>query len=104
MAYNETARKRFRTASGVFPAISAGTITFTPPNVTGGTFVQDTFNIPGARTTDMIFVQPKNVATGLDIMSAEITAPSTLNVKLFNPTGITITGVSSQINYIVLRG
>jgi hypothetical protein len=104
MAYTETARKRARTAAGIFPAVSAGTITFTAPGINTVTTNTDTFNVPGSKVGDLVFVSPKAIAAGLYVEGAEITAPGTLTVKLRNPTAGTIAGAATQLSYIVLRG
>lgn len=104
MAYTETARKRARTAAGIFPAISAGTITFTPPAINAGVTNADTFNIPGARVGDLVFVSAKSISSGLVVIGAEVQIGNAVQVKILNPTAGSVAGASTQISYIVLRG
>lgn len=83
--------------------LNAGTVSIDPPSIGANTQGSASATISGALTTDLIFVKPPQLATGLVFVGAAITAANTLTVYLHNVTAAAIDDTAKTWHFLLLR-
>lgn len=83
--------------------ILAGTVDINPPSIGANTQGSASATITGAQTTDLVFVKPPQLASGLVFVGAAITAANTLTVYLHNVTAAAIDDTAKTWHYLLIR-
>ena len=78
-----------------------GTGTIDPASINATTRGSATFTLTGAKTTDMIIVNPPaDLNDDLIFCGAAITAADTVSIYLYNPTGSAINDTARTFSYV----
>lgn len=72
-------------------------VTLSPAQVAINTTAEQTFTVPGLRTTDIVTVQKPTAQAGLGIVGARVSAANTLAITFSNNTGGAITPTAAQL-------
>ena len=86
--------------------ISYGEVTLDPASLAAATNREDTVALPAgtAAAGDLVFVQPpSNLANGLVVIGARISAADTLAIRFYNPTAGAIDSPSGVWTYHLVR-
>lgn len=105
MAYT---RKGYMTDAVKGGHIEFGTVTHDAASLGAGVSREDTITLTGGDTlelgtSDMVFVNGRNVDTGIVVTGARVTAADTLKVKLFNPTGSGVDAGALTFDVLVIH-
>lgn len=79
-----------------------GTVTLTPAALLTTAQADQSVTITGLQTDDIIVFNPEALDTGLIVSHSWVSAANTAKIRLYNPTGSTITPVSQTFKYVVL--
>ncbi len=78
-----------------------GTASVDPASIAGTTRGSVTFTLTGAKTTDIIIVNPPaDLNDDLLFVGAAISAADTVSIYLYNPTGSAINETSRTFSYV----
>jgi len=78
-----------------------GTASVDPASIAATTRGSVTFTLTGAKTTDIIIVNPpSNLNDDLIFAGAAITAANTVSIYLYNPTGSAIDDTARTFSYV----
>lgn len=81
-----------------------GTVTSAnPASIAAGAVGTVALTITGAKTTDLVFITSRAIATGLVVMEATVTADDTVTVGLFNPTAGAVDDAASDFDYLLVK-
>lgn len=82
-------------------AVGVASVTISPAAVNANTTAEQTFTVPGLRTTDVILgVNKPTAQAGLGIVGWRVSAADTIGITFSNNTGAGITPTASQV-YLV---
>lgn len=88
------------TADTVY-AIDFGTVSLDPASINATTRAATTFTLTGARTTDIIIMNPPaGLNDDLIFAGARVTADDTVSVYLYNPTAGSINDTAGTWSYV----
>ena len=80
--------------------IEFGTVAIDPASLAATTRAATTFTLTGAKTTDIIIVNPpSDLNDDLLFVGAAVTAADTVSIYLYNPTGSAIDQASATFSY-----
>lgn len=85
--------------SGVY-ALQA---TLTPTEVATITTAEQTFTVPGLKTTDMVYVNSPALVAGVALANARVSAANTLALTFVNPTAGGVTPGAGVYTVTVVR-
>jgi hypothetical protein len=79
--------------------IEFGTVAIDPASLAATTKSATTFTLTGAKTTDIIIVNPPALNDDLLFVGATITAANTVSIYLYNPTASAIDQAEATFSY-----
>jgi hypothetical protein len=84
--------------------VQMGTVTSADPaSISAGAVGTVVLTIAGAKTTDMVFVNPKGLANGLAVFKAYVTGANTVTVSLRNNSGGAVDDDATDYDYILVK-
>lgn len=84
--------------------VEIGTVTSSnPASIAAGAVGTATLTITGVDSTDLVFLNPRGIGTGLVMLKASVTGADTVTVSLFNPTAGAVDDAASDYDYILVK-
>ncbi len=83
--------------------IKRGTFTLDPGSIASAGQAEQTVNIPGLTTADVVILNPPAALEALTVGQARVTAADTVKFMLANLSGAAVDGASRQWQYIAIR-
>lgn len=92
------------TIGGNVLAAGVLSVTIDLASVGAATSAEQTFSVPGLRTTDFVFVNvPSTLNNGLGIVGARVSAADTLALRVMNATAGALDAASATFSVLVVR-
>lgn len=84
--------------------VEFGTISLNPASIAAGAVLETNVSgVTGADTTDLVFLNPVNLDTGLVCVGARVTDADNIKVKLYNPTAGAVDGAAVTYQYLLVK-
>lgn len=83
--------------TGITPKKPAQEITFTPGAMLTTVQVDNSVTVTGLSTEDHVIIEMPSLETGVILSHHWVSAANTLKIRLYNPTGATITPASQTV-------
>lgn len=83
--------------------IEFGTFTLNPTTINAGVQAESTIAFDGVASGDLVFVNPRQLTTGLHVIGARVTAADVLGVTLRNELTTNVDGAEITYDYIVVN-
>ncbi len=78
-------------------------VSLTPSSVATITTAEQTFTVPGVKTTDVIWVTPPGHQAGVVAAAARVTTANTVGITFVNPTAGSVTPTAGTYIFGILR-
>jgi hypothetical protein len=84
--------------------VEFGTVTSSnPASIGAGAVGTATLTITGLDTTDLVFLNPRGIGTGLVMLKSTVTGTDTVTVTLYNPTAGAVDDGASDYDYVLIK-
>lgn len=84
-------------------SIEFGTFTLDPTTITAATQAEVTVAFADVASGDLVFVNPRSLTTGLNVIGARVTAADVVGVTLRNELTTNVDGGSITYDYLVVK-
>jgi energy-converting hydrogenase Eha subunit B len=89
-------------ANGAF--VQIGTVTSADPaSINAGAVGTVALTIAGAKTTDLVFLNPRALANGLVMAKATVSGANTVTVSLLNTSAGSVNDVATDYDYVLVK-
>lgn len=83
--------------------VEFGTFTLDPAAINANAQSEHTLSFDGLTTSDLVFINPKQLTSGLRVVGARVTAADVLGVTLANETTGSVNGSSVTYDYLIVK-
>lgn len=87
----------------IIPWVSTYSPSLTPTSVGGTSESTQTFTVNGLTTSDIVYINPPDLAAGLGVMYVRVSAVNTLQVRFRNFTGGSLTPASGTYYIVAIK-